>query len=69
MRCLAVEQMAVVDAGVNWKKVVNAGCDILTLGAIGYGAGVLFHWWNPVGWVDGVLLVGSGACFVYQKVS
>ncbi|MBR1705279.1 MAG: hypothetical protein IJ721_00625 [Bacteroidales bacterium] len=68
MNTISIDYLSYVEGGkVTVGQVADAACDLVTVGSIAYGAGILFNWWNPVGWVDAVGLLGSAACFIYEK--
>ena len=65
---ISINDLSTFEGGkVTLGQVVDAACDVLAVGSIVYGTGVLLNWWNPVGWVDGLALIGSAACFIYAK--
>ena len=65
MNTLSLNQMETF-AGGNW---VDKACGVIGVGSTIYGVGLLFNWWNPVGWIDGAALVLGGACGIYSLVS
>lgn len=68
MRTLTINEMSITECGkATLDGVITGVCDALTIGAIGYGIGILANWWNPVGWVDAAFLVGTAGCWIYSK--
>lgn len=69
MRTLTFDEMSVSECGgeITLNDVITGACDVLTVGAIVYGVGVLCHWWNPKGWIDAALLAGSLGCWIYSR--
>lgn len=63
MKTLNLQEMEIVDAGGDW---IAGACGAFAVAAGTYTIGVAANWWNPVGWVGGVLMGGTAiACGSY----
>jgi hypothetical protein len=61
MRVLSINQMASIQGA----SVASGFC--WGMAAVSFGATVAAatNWWNPVGWVAGVIIVADAGCLVY----
>jgi hypothetical protein len=47
------------------QEVISDVCAVVVAGEGIYWIGIAASWWNPVGWLSGVLAGVSGACGLY----
>ncbi len=46
-------------------RILNGVCAGIATGSVGYAAGVMTNFWNPVGWVSAAFLAADAACLAY----
>lgn len=59
MKTLELNQMQNVEGGSDF---VDGMCLSVAVGSGVYGVGLIFNWWNPIGWVSAAFLVADFAC-------
>jgi hypothetical protein len=63
MKIIELEKMPLINGGDRLSTI----CTAFNVGSAAYATGVLFNWWNPVGWVgSGVLLAANIGCIAYS---